>query len=283
MIEESPKKLEMLLLEGTPSGLRYIDLRNWVGRAFVCPRSSINSLLKRDELNKSGIYFLYGLSDTRELPEVYVGEADVVKNRLPNHNTKEFWTDVIVFISQDELLDKAGIRYLEGKIVNKLQEDGLCNLANGNTPEIKNVSEADKAVLEEYFEKIKLILVVLGYKIFRYKESYEESESETLYINTKELSATGKYTDEGFIIFKGSLSSESVADDLSTRFKELKKELIEKGILQKINNHYQFTVDYLLTSPSYASSMVLGYRSNGRHLWKNQKGLTINDLEEKSA
>jgi len=275
------KKIEMLLLEGTPSGLRYIDLRNWVGRAFVCPRASISDLLKRDELEKSGVYFLYGVSDTKELPDVYVGEADVLKNRLPHHGSKEFWTDVIVFTAQDELLDKAGIRYLESRIVRNLQEDNLCNLTNGNTPEIKNVSEADQAVLEEYFEKIKLILLVLGYKIFRYKDSKKDAKSDTLYLSTNNVSATGKYTDEGFVIYKDSQSSLDVADDLSNKFKDLKKELVEKGVLVKSGDIYVFTKEQLFTSPSYASSMVLGYRSNGRHLWKNKEGKTINDIQEK--
>lgn len=281
--KNNAKKLEMLLLEGTPTGLRYIDLKNWVGRAFVCPRASISDLLKREELLKSGLYFLYGLSDTKELPDVYVGEADVLKNRLPHHSSKEFWTDIIVFTAQDELLDKAGIRYLESRVVKNIQEDNLCNLVNGNTPEMKNVSEADQAVLEEYFEKIKIILVVLGYKIFRYKDATTEAKSDTLYLNMGDLSATGKYTDEGFIVYKESQSSFSVAEDLSNKFKNLKDELINKGVLVKEENSYVFATEYLFSSPSYASSMVLGYRSNGRHVWKNKEGKSLNEIQESNV
>ena len=48
-------------------------------------------------------------------------------------------------------------------------EDKLCNLENANVPELVNISEADQAVLSEFFEKVKFILLVLGYKVFRYK------------------------------------------------------------------------------------------------------------------
>ena len=68
----------MLLLEGVPTGLRYIDLKNWVGRAFVCPRNSLPDLLKRNELGKAGIYF-YMVNLILRNYKFYVGEADVLK------------------------------------------------------------------------------------------------------------------------------------------------------------------------------------------------------------
>lgn len=279
METNQPKKLEMLLLEGTPSGLRYLDLRNWVGRAFVCPRVSLPKLLSRPEMEKAGNYVLFGNSEELDLPEVYVGEADCLKNRLPHHNDKDFWTEAIVFMSQDETLDKAGVRYIESRLVQDLLRDKLCNLKNGNVPLNKNISEADRAVLEEFIERTKLILLVLGYKIFRFSDN-NQVDHEELYLSIAGISAKGKETEEGFLIKKGSQATSNPSDNMSEKYKHVRENLVKNGVLELNGEQYEFTQDYLLTSPSYASSLVLGYSSNGRVLWKNKVGKTLKELQE---
>ena len=47
--------------------------------------------------------------------------------------------------------------------------------------------------------------------------------------------------------------------------------LIKDGILQE---------DQLFSSPSYAAAFVLGMAANGRTEWKNDKGITLKELEE---
>ena len=279
MENAQPKKLEMLLLEGTPSGLRYLDLRNWVGRAFVCPRVSLPKLLGRSELEKAGNYVLIGNSDDLDLPEVYIGEADCLRNRLPQHNEKDFWNEVIVFMSQDETLDKAGVRYIESRLVQDLLQDKLSSLKNGNVPLNKNISEADRAVLEEFIEKIKIILLVLGYKIFRFSDN-TQNDHEELFLSTGGISAKGKETDEGFLVKKGSQATANPSDNMSDKYKQLRETLIKNGVLAQNGEQFVFTQDYLLTSPSYASSLVLGYSSNGRFLWKTKNGTPLKEIQE---
>ncbi len=63
------------MLEGTPYGLRYADIRTRSIRALVCPRTSIKRLLSRPEMDGAGIYLLIDRS-TGELPQVYIGESD---------------------------------------------------------------------------------------------------------------------------------------------------------------------------------------------------------------
>jgi hypothetical protein len=281
MEKTHPKKLEMLLLDGAPTGLRYLDLRNWIGRAFVSPRISLSKLLNRPELEKPGIYILFGDSESADLPEIYVGEADNLRARLPQHNEKDFWNEVIVFISQDETLDKAGVRYIESRLVQDLMSDKLCKLKNGNVPLNKSVSEADRAVLEEFIEKIKLILLVLGYKIFRF-EDHMQDKHEDLFLSVSGIEAKGKETEEGFLIYSGSQVTANPSGSMSESYKQLREELIKNGVLTLKGQAYEFTQDYLLTSPSYASSMVLGYSSNGRSLWKNKKGKPLKEIQADS-
>jgi len=85
-----PKKIEFLLLESTPFGLRYADIKNKTIRAFISPRASFRELLKRPELNNSGVYVLFNRSSDSGLPQVYIGEADVLSSRLPMHNKRIF-------------------------------------------------------------------------------------------------------------------------------------------------------------------------------------------------
>lgn len=55
--------------------------------------------------------------DTDGTNQVYIGEAENVFERLNQHlSNKEFWTECIVFISKDDNLNKARIKYLENRI-----------------------------------------------------------------------------------------------------------------------------------------------------------------------
>lgn len=52
---------------------------------------------------------------------------------------------------------------------------------------------------------------------------------------------------------------------------------MEKGI---INENFEFTKDYIFTSPSLAAAVVLGRNANGRPKWKNNEHKSIKDVEE---
>lgn len=275
-----PKKVELLLLEGTPYGLRYADLRNKTCRAFVAPRASFKDLLKREELERSGVYFLVGESDDSDLPLVYIGEADVLSQRLPLHNKKDFWSEIIVFVSQDSSLDKAGVRYIESILVQRAFQDKQSELQNGNSPAIKNLSEANISVMDEFIEDIVFLLSVLGYKIIRSKYQTEVETSSLLYAKGVGVEAKGRETDEGFVIYQG---SEARVDETSTcgnSEKKARRKLIELEVLKKSENKYLFTQDYVFSSPSLAAGVVLGRNSNGRVEWKDKKGKTLKEIQE---
>ncbi len=64
----------------------------------------------------------------------------------------------------------------------------------------------------------------------------------------------------------------SLPDSLREKRDELLRlGLIKDGILQE---------DQLFSSPSYAAVFVLGMAANGRTEWKNDKGITLKELEE---
>lgn len=49
-----------------------------------------------------------------------------------------------------------------------------------------------------------------------------------------------------------------------------------------INDQYEFTQDWEFTSPALAAAIVVGYSINGRTAWKNAKGESLKELEDKT-
>ena len=84
------------------------------GKAIAAPRTELDELLQREELDKAGVYILSGADPHSGLPLAYIGEAEVIRERLKQHKSKDFWISAIVFVSKDENLTKAHVRYLAG-------------------------------------------------------------------------------------------------------------------------------------------------------------------------
>ena len=111
--------IKLFLVHGSPNGLRTAELSNWSGKAIAAPRTEISELLKREEIFSPGFYLLTGVDPESGDRAIYIGEAENVANRLKGHAAKDFWNSATVFVSKDENLTKAHIRYLEGLLIEK--------------------------------------------------------------------------------------------------------------------------------------------------------------------
>ncbi len=91
----NPFTIKIFRVDGSPSGLKFVEKSNWTGLGIVCPRSRFNEVKNRPEFGKAGVYVLVGRSGASELPQAYVGEGDPVRARLEDHyKRREFWTTV---------------------------------------------------------------------------------------------------------------------------------------------------------------------------------------------
>src|SRR5210317_1208784 len=122
--------IKLFLVHGSPSGLRTAELSNWSGKAIAAPRTEISDLLKREELTSPGFYLLTGVEPDSGDPAIYIGEAENVASRLKGHAGKDFWNAVTVFVSKDENLTKAHIRYLEGLLIERAIRVGSAVVMN---------------------------------------------------------------------------------------------------------------------------------------------------------
>ena len=88
--------------------------------------------------------------------------------------------------------------------------------------------------------------------------------------------ATGRQTNEGFIVYKG--SHISLVND-GTVLESIKRRK-EKVSLDENGN---ITEDQFSTSPSAAAMFVVGKNANGLTSWRNKDKVTLRDLEEKAS
>jgi len=118
---------------------------------------------------------------------------------------KEFWVQVIVFVSKDENLTKSHIRYLEGRLIEEATKIGRFELENDQTSGSK-LPEADRQDMEVFLTRICQLLPVLGCDILTPLLKYEKSRTlgSSLTCSIKGLTATGQRTPNGFVVFKDS-------------------------------------------------------------------------------
>ncbi|MCT4600607.1 MAG: hypothetical protein N4A32_06900 [Marinifilaceae bacterium] len=56
---EYGRSIKIFLSDGSPTGLRHIEIANWSGQAIACPRSRFNDLQKWEEAKRPGVYLLF--------------------------------------------------------------------------------------------------------------------------------------------------------------------------------------------------------------------------------
>jgi hypothetical protein len=95
------------------------------------------------------------------MPLAYIGEAEVIRERLKQHKTKEFWISAIVFVSKDENLTKAHVRYLESRLLEEAGQNNRFKL-DQNQAGGARLPESDKHDMEVFLSHIRQLLPVLG-------------------------------------------------------------------------------------------------------------------------
>ena len=200
------KTIKIFLVDGEPNGLKTVELSNWVGQAIVIPRNKLKDTKQRPDCNKPAVYFLIGKEDEEALlSTAYIGEAENLWNRLITHDSsKDFWFTAIAFVSKDNNLTKAHVKYLESRCIEIATLVKRFNLENGAKSVLPSLSEADIAEMEEFLSNLKLLLTAVGYPILQEITSKEQpNSSDPLFTcGGKMALASGRMTNEGFVVYK---------------------------------------------------------------------------------
>jgi len=269
------RSINLFLLDGNPDGVIVGELYNWTGKTYKIPRNSLKELSTRSDLKKAGVYFLFG-RDTDDNLAIYIGEAEEVYKRLTQHLEKDFWSEALIFISKDENLNKAHIKYLEYILYEKAKETKRYELINSNIPAKPSISEAEMAVMLEFSENLLLMTGTIGYRVFEKITKEKLDKNDYYYIkSTRGSDAKGIITSEGFVILKDSKVADEEVNSIPKSFKQKREGLIKDNIIKD----WIFTKDYLFSSPSTAAGVIMGRSANGLIEWKKKDGSTIKDNE----
>jgi predicted GIY-YIG superfamily endonuclease len=284
------RSIRIFLADGSPTGLRHVEIANWSGQALACPRSRFSDLNNWNEAKRPGVYFLFESSLSDENNTAYIGESEDVFKRLTDHDRKkDFWNEVIIFTSKDENLTKGHIKYLEARLVEITKKAERYQLENGNTPTKSNLPRADSAAMEEFIENIRITLGSLGHRILEPIAVIQGEEqlsnnalsSYDFYLKVHKLIANGKVTDDGFLLLKGSQIAYKSASSMPNKSRVIKQQLIDDGFLKDKEDHYLLQKDKLISSSSYAASLVTGNSRSGPQSWKTSAGEQLKQIEEK--
>jgi hypothetical protein len=273
--------IRLYLIFGDPRRLRTAEIGNWSGKAVAAPRSDLDAFLGRPELSQSGVYVLSGRDPETDQPAAYIGEAEVLKNRILQHKASDYWNSIYVFLSKDENLTKAHVRYLEFRLLQVAQAANRVKLLNGHGGG-GLLPESDRDDMELFLEKVHQLMPVLGSEVLtRIGESVGRMPvgEPDLTCTIKGLTARGKRTPDGFVVFEGSQAVATLRPSAPVYLQRVRDELLAAGSLRPEQGCLRFVEDVAFASPSGAGSVVRGGNSNGLAVWKTSTGVTLGELE----
>ena len=278
---QRPQTIQIFLPDGSPRSVKIAEITNRVVQAVFIPRNKIDYIATRNEIKNVGIYFLFGSSEDSNKAQVYIGEAEDCLTRIKQHNReKDFWNYAIAITSKINTLTKSHVKFLEHHSVKIAQEVNRYSTMNSTIPSKPFITESMEADLLDSFETIKILLSTLGYPIFDSINKKTIQKSELLSITGK-LKAEGDLIEDGFVVFKGSEVKKSTSPSCHDFLIKTRNKFLEDGILIDKGDKYEFTEDYVFSSPSTAGGVVLGRNVNGWLTWKDKKGKTLDEIKRK--
>jgi len=297
------KNFNLFLMDGTVTGRIKCTLANWTGLAYKIPRTHLSQSKERADLKQSGVYFLFGKNEADE-DEVYIGQAGLRKNgegvllRVTEHLKDEaYFSEAILLTTQNNSFGPTEISYLEHRFTNLAIATARYRVRNANDPNPGNVTEEKESELEDFISYAKMVLGVLGYKVFvplverdapasaPAPATAEAAAEMTLYLSRKSrkagrvIEAQCRRTSEGFVVLAGSMIDTVDGDTIPKSIKALREKCIARGDIAGD----KLMRDTLCTSPTYAAAFVLGMTTNGRTDWKTADGTTFKAWDEAEA
>lgn len=279
-----PTTIRIFLPDGRPDGLRVVEKALFTGKGLDFARADWLEVRKRSDFDRPGVYVLTG-PDEAGGSAVYIGEADQLRSRLNNHYASvDFWTRATAFVSKDENLNKADVRYLESRLINLAGQAKRSTLKNGTAPDRPFLSEAEQAEAEGFLDEMLPIYPLLGVTAFE-QAKIEPSGTPTrrLHLEGKGISAFGAETAQGFIVEAGATAVIVEVPSLYEQPRAIRSKLKDEGLLVQQGAHLRLTQAYVFDSPSGAAAVLLARPANGRTEWKDSSGRTLKQIQEEAA
>jgi hypothetical protein len=278
MVSAQAKTIQIFLPTGEPRGIRIAELTTRIVQAVLIPRSELATAKQREELDQNAVYFLFGESENAAKPIVYIGQTEEIRKRLDYHNSnKDFWRTAVLITSRTQSFTQAHIRHLEWYCITKGKEVNRFEVENDQTPGKPKIPEPIEADLLEVFETLSVLVSTLGFPVF--EPITKTDAQEKFYCRGPDADAEGELVEDGFVVRKGSKARLDIVASATEIVTAKRQQLIEGGVLKQEKKQLIFTEDYLFSSPSAGSTVVLGRSSNGWLDWKDKDGRTLHEVK----
>jgi Domain of unknown function (DUF4357) len=275
------RTIQLFLVDGNPGGLVIASIHGWTGSVLVGSQSTFARLLARPEVDRTGIYILYGPDPQDALKmRAYIGEADSVRDRIgQSAGTRGFWEAAVVVTTSDEALTKGHVRCLEARLLEITREAGRVSLDNiqESLSERRRLPESDRANMEAFLSNLRVILPMIGLELLKARPKAVVAPGSVVQLNEARFEirhrtgivATAVEEAGEFVVLGGSQALKD-AGYQSQGYAELKRELVEQGVISETvdRSAYEFKVPYTFKSPSAAAAVILDRNANGRTEWK---------------
>lgn len=282
----TPKTIQIFLPDGDPRGIRFAELTTRIVQVIEVPRSLLPAFLAMPESGQVALYFLVGEGEHGANQQVYVGQTGDLRARLVSHNReKEFWERALILISRTNSLTQTHALFLEWHSLQKIRAAQRYSDANGNNGSKPHTPAPLEADCIEIFETGHTLLATLGYAMFDAvaKSSLAPGGDEVFYCRSSGADGRGRYTEEGFVVLKGSTGRKEIAPSIrNTSDGRMRDPLFANGVLQIEGEKFVFVKDHLFNTPSGAAYVLLGRSANGWTEWKSKDGQTLDALKRQS-
>lgn len=272
------RTIQIFLPSGDPTGIRIAEITTSVLRVIEIPRTKLNDFFSMDEASQVGVYFLFG-----DDGKAYVGQSGDLKNRLTQHNkTKEFWNKAVVIFSLTNNLTQTHALFLEWLSIQQAKHADRFDLENGNQGSKPHAPAPLEADCRLFFDQITVLIGTLGYPIFKPLIDKKPKNEELFYCTRNDVDGKGLYTDEGFVVLKGSKGRAEVQSLYKDKIPKVRDELIASGDAVFDGDFLVLQKDVLFKTPSGASNFLICMSTNGWVEWKDKSGKTLDELKRKS-
>lgn len=245
-------------------------------RAFFFTRETIRDAELLNYSKNPGIYFLFDDSNTDER-KVYVGQSENGILRIKSQRLKGFWSNALLFVTDNNKFDKGAIDYLEQAFIQKVIKSSFTCVNTQERNKQPNAKQSEEIVYNGYIKQIEFLLSTEG---IVFKEIMQNVDGETYYVpvsSTYRDKAKIFLSNDEFVLVAGSeirrpksATQTWNSSDFYKKFNEqienyLKDEKImeENGIITTLQN-----INF--KSPSIVAKLISGGSENG---WTFFEGL----------
>jgi Domain of unknown function (DUF4357) len=100
------------------------------------------------------------------------------------------------------------------------------------------------------------------------------------FIKERGALGTGREVNDGFVVLEGAIARLDETPSIHAYMRDMRKELVSRGVLVQEGDKYRLAQDYRFESPSTAAGVLIGGSANGRETWKTKDGKTLKAIQE---